>query len=210
MNEIIQDLTQRFSGTDVFVVGGGNSLHNFNFASLQGKSVIAVNSAYKFLHVDIAIYWADASWAEGEGDALVEHPTPYKFTSKFNINKSKPEFRKGFAGAYILNQSGGCGYDPNPEHVKGNNSGVHAINLAINLQAKRVVLLGFDMGHVMNQSHFHKLHKSSTPLMTYNDMFIPSLNALAKEVAHTSVEIVNCSNQSRLTCFKKGNIEDYL
>lgn len=210
MYNIIQELSHKFLKSDVFIVGGGNSLSHFNFSSLQGRNVIAVNSSYKVLHDDVVIYWADSSWGGNEEDGLCIHPSPYKFTSRINVDVSNSKTRRSIAKSYLLKKTGDFGYDPIVTNVRGNNSGGQAINFAINLGAKRVILLGFDMGYVMNRSHFHSFHASSTPILTYNELFIPSINSLELETRNLPVEIINCSRQSRLTCFKFGNVQDYL
>lgn len=211
MRPIIQELKTKFSGTNVFIIGGGNSIRDFDFSRLEGRNVIAVNSAYKFVGADAVIYWGDGAWgAENERTGLSDHPSKYKFSARLNIDSSIQQEKTGPAGCYWLKKTGSFGYDSNESHVRGNNSGGNAINFAINLGAARVILMGFDMGYINGKSHFHNEYQRSVPVMDYNDVFIPSLESLAKNITHLPVKVINCNSESRLRCFEFGNVEDYL
>ena len=208
MRPILQELYNKFSGTNVFVVGGGFSLHDFDFSKLNGRNVIAVNAAYKHVDETAIIYWGDASWGVEHESKIKDHPSPYKFSSRLNINLSTDKL--GTAGCHWLQCSGSFGYDSNINNVRGNNSGGQAINFAINLGAKNIILLGFDMKYTGSRSHFHKDHTFPTPNSNYNEMFIPSIESLAKETSHLSVDIINCNKNSALRCFKFGDVEKFL
>lgn len=210
MRPIIQELTQKFSGTTVFIVGGGFSLKSFNFNQLKGKNVIALNSAYKYVDESAVLYWADASWGQSEEDNLREHPSKYKFSSRLNADSAILSNKTGVGGCHWLKKTGDYGFDPNVNNVKGNNSGAHAINFAINLGAYRVILLGFDMGYTGSKSHFHEHHPVSTAARTYPELFIPSIESMAKDIKHLPVKIINCNIYSKLKCFEFGDYKDYL
>ena len=211
MRPIIQELTTKFAGTDVFIIGGGNSLRNFNFDSLKGKNVIALNSAYKYVDENAVLYWADATWGGSNHDkGLFDHPSRFKFSSRINADTLIQSNKLGAGGCHWLKKTGDYGYDPNVNNVRGNNSGTNAINFAINLHANRVILLGFDMGYVFGRTHFHDHHEQVTASRTYTEQFIPSIESLAKEIKHLPVKIINCSNHSNLKCFEFGDIKDYL
>lgn len=211
MRPIIQELILKFSGTDVFIVGGGNSLNKFNFSSLQGKNVIALNSAYKYVDESAVLYWADAGWGGSEVDrGLSAHPSKFKFSSRINADTAIKSGKTGVAGANWLKKTGDYGYDPDVNNVRGNNSGANAINFAINLQAYRIILLGFDMGYVSGKTHFHNDHQTSVAASTYTELFIPSIESMAKQVSHLPVRIINCFKDSKLRCFEFGDIKDYI
>lgn len=211
MRPIIQELLLNFSGNDVFIVGGGNSLKNFNFKLLEGRCVIATNSAYKYVDESAVLYWADASWgAMWEERGLADHPSKFKFTSRINVTPDLLLKSRGTAGAHYLNLTGSTGFDPCIDNVRGSNSGGHAINFAVNLNAQRIILLGFDMGYVAGRTHFHNDHEGSVGMSVYLDTFIPSINDLAKQIVHLPVKVINCSPTSNLKCFTRGDIKDFL
>lgn len=210
MRAIIQELYNIISGRDVFIIGGGNSLNNFDFTRLKGKNTIALNSAYKYLEKPTAVYWADDNWGAKNEVGLQQCETPFKFTSRINADGAIAKNQTGISGGHYLRKTGDMGYDPCIDNVRGNNSGGNAINFMINLNAARIILLGFDMGYVNGRTHFHEHHEQSVALSTYNEMFIPSINSLAKAVTHLPVKIINCNRQSNLKCFEFGDIEDYI
>lgn len=208
MRPIIQELIKKFSGTTIFIVGGGASLKDFDFSRLNGKNVIAVNSAYKYVDENAVLYWGDTSWGQDESENLLKHPSKYKFSSRLHVDlTSNPT---GPGGCYWLRKTGSEGFDPDVNSVRGNNSGAHAINFSINLGARRVVLLGFDMSYSGTKSHFHNHHSRPTPASVYPELFIPSIESMAEAIKHLPVEVINANKNSKLKCFKFGNIEDYL
>lgn len=200
MKSQIDLVHDKFKNQTVFIIGGGNSLSGFDFKQLEGKCVVALNSAYKFVD-DAVLYWMDSSWVRKQGEALTNHPSPYRFTS-FHTIVPNPQL----AGAYPLLQTGDFGYDSTLGQVRGNNSGTQALNFVATLQPKRIVLLGYDMGYVEGKSHFHDYQKPAQENV-YVKQFIPSINSMASEIP---VEVINCSSKTALTCFKIGQIEDYL
>lgn len=210
MRPIIQELIKRFTGTNVFIVGGGFSLKNFDFEQLTGKNVIALNSAYKYVDESAVLYWADVSWGEKEDTQLLNHPSKYKFSSRLNADSLINSNKTGVGGCHWLKKTGDYGYDPNVNHVRGNNSGANAINFAVNLGAYRIILLGFDMGYIGSKSHFHEHYQISPASNVYTELFIPSIESMAREINHLPVKIINCSANSQLKCFEFGNYKDYL
>ncbi len=211
MRPIIQELMNKFAGNDVFIVGGGHSLKHFHFPSLKGKNVIALNAAYKYVDETAVVYWADATWGSNNAPkGLSDHPSPYKFSSRINADTLILANKVGPAGCNWLKKTGDYGYDPNVNNVRGNNSGTQALNFAVNLLASRVFLLGFDMGYIGGKSHFHDDHVTPTASSTYSELFIPSMNSMAKELEAHPVQIINCFSESNLKCFKFGSLKDYL
>lgn len=210
MRPIIQELIQKFSGTDVFIVGGGYSLKNFDFNLLKNKNVIALNSAYNYVGENAVLYWADAVWGQNEEDSLRKHPSKYKFSSRINADTLILSNKTGTAGCHWLKKTGDYGYDSNVNNVRGNNSGANAINFAINLGAYRIILLGFDMGYTGSKSHFHDHYQTTVGYNVYSELFIPSIESIAKNIAHIPVKIINCSHTSALKCFEIGEYKDYL
>lgn len=210
MRPIIQELIKKFTGTNVFIVGGGFSLKSFDFGTLEGQNVIALNSVYKYVDETAVLYWADASWGQSEEDKLLKHPSKYRFSSRLNADSLILDNKTGIGGCHWLKKTGDYGYDTNVNHVRGNNSGANAINFAVNLGAYRVILLGFDMGYTGSKSYFHEHHAVSTAAATYPELFIPSIESMAKEMKHLPVKIINCNTYSKLKCFEFGDYKDYL
>lgn len=208
MLEAVKQLYHHTHKNDVFIVGGGPSVKEIDLDKLKGKKIIAVNNAYKLFSELTAIYWADGSWADQHHKGLDQHSCQLRFHSR---NKPKLDDKhKGPYGCTVLKKTGDYGYDPEPHHVRGNNSGVQALNLIINMKPKRIFLLGFDMRRIDNKTHWHDDHILQVPSDVYTDMFIPSINSLAEELKnYNTPDIINCSLYSAVRCFKIDDFNNY-
>lgn len=210
MRPRIQEALSKFSGKDLFIIGGGNSLRNFDFNILKDKNVIAVNSAYLNVGANAALFWVDGSWAGQHYENLKHHPAKLRFMPVVNAETPIARDLTGPSESCYLRRTGDFGYDPFIDNVKGNNSGAMAINFAINLKPSRIILLGFDLGYVAGKSHYHNTHTTLTDRSVYERLFLPSFNALADDVKNLGIKIYNCSLDSKFTKFPIRVINDFL
>lgn len=93
----------------------------------------------------------------------------------------------------------------------GNNSGYQAINLAYHWGARRMLLLGFDCrGHAGKMhwfgNHPKPLRNEPSNFEKWRDHF----GRLAGDLSAAGVEVVNCSRDTALTCFKRSTIDQCL
>ena len=106
------------------------------------------------------------------------------------------------------------GLSTNPSSVCWNsNSGAAAINLAVHFGAKRIVLLGFDMKlDANNVSHwFGSYHrKEPKPPIPPFTRHLKGFDAIKVDADLLGVEILNCSDTSVITQFKKVAVEEVL
>lgn len=205
----IQALKKKIEGDTVFIIAGGPSLDGFDFSKLQGKTCIALNSAYKNIEQYLtAIFWTDNDWAATHYDDLMNFKG-LKFHSRTNGEKFIKENIVGFANSTVLNRVGDYGFTSNVDSVCGNNSGAQILNLVTNLKPYRIVLLGYDMGYSKGKTHFHGGYGMSDASV-YRDLFIPSINSMAPFIQQLGVDVVNCNLDSKLFCFRKDNLEKYL
>lgn len=110
-----------------------------------------------------------------------------------------------------LRNVGRDGIETTPGAIKnGGNGGYQALNIAVQLGARRVLLLGFDMRRVANRSHWHDGHPVVAPETVYRDLMIPSYTNAAPELARLGVEVVNCTPGSALTAFPFQSIDEAL
>jgi len=128
---------------NIFIIGGGYSLHDFDFNGLEGQCVIACNDGYK-LGAGIAplcifgdLMWFVYHWDDGflsyyKGQIITPHPEVPKYAKE-------REAELLYLHRVIKNvaRAPDCGWY--------NNTGLSALNLAGSLGAKTAVLLGFDM-----------------------------------------------------------------
>jgi hypothetical protein len=199
-------------GQDIFIVGGGYSVREVNLDFLTDRVTIAINDSYKILPNATALFWCDNSWCGREMDGLQKHECELRFHPRTYAETHIKKDITGPAGSTILNRTGEYGYDPNIDNVMGNNGGTQALNFAVNLGAKRVYLIGFDMRDdplSRGTTHWHDAHQVVIRHDTYSRLFIPSIEALNKELKKRRIgtEVINCSRTSAITCFKKKNVK---
>lgn len=89
-----------------------------------------------------------------------------------------------------------------------NNSGAGAIELAIQLGAENIILLGYDMQHTGGKKHWHADH----PKPLFNAGKIKDWPAEFEKIKrqYPAVNILNCSRNTALTVFKRIALEDAL
>ncbi len=92
-------------------------------------------------------------------------------------------------------------------------SGGSAINLAIHLGAKRIVLLGFDLNSSpANEHHWHKYYQTKSQKLQ-NVSYILHMRGyadIAKDAEKLGVEILNASPTSAINVFKKVTLKECL
>jgi hypothetical protein len=178
---------------DVFVIGGGPSLRDFDWTLLHSELTIGCNTAFK-LGADVCkiCYFGDNSWYEYFKFELAKFKG-IVFTSDKHFAKSKipwlwtmPRQAQGLHHA-ALGWNG--------------NTGASAINLALILGAKRVYLLGFDMKRINNRPNWHKhvIRPAATKPAIYQG-FIRSFKHVARDWhdKFDDREIWNVTNDSGL------------
>lgn len=189
----------------VYIVGGGPSLTGFDFSRLQGKNVIAVNKAYAYVKQPFILYWTDSrfyKWYQSEIDAL----NCMKITSSNNIKDMREDilFLKNTANKEL-------NLDSKPYEIHaGNNSGYGAIHLAIKLGAKKVYLLGYDMQHESNKSHWHGGYPSPA---NHRESIYKSMMQFFDKNANTIksvIDVYNANPKSALKCFNFCTVDEAL
>ena len=89
----------------------------------------------------------------------------------------------------------------------GGNSGFQAINLAYLWGAKRIVLLGFDGKAVGGKDHWFGQHPQGLTQVQPYSLWLDHFPQLAYDLKREGVEVINCSPDSAITCFKGADIE---
>lgn len=88
------------------------------------------------------------------------------------------------------------------------NSGAAAISLAERLGATRIALLGYDCQHAPDgRTHWHGSHPDGLGDAATIKRWPERFEQLAKTLR---VPVVNCSRQTALKCFERGDIETFL
>lgn len=93
----------------------------------------------------------------------------------------------------------------------GGNGGFHAVNLAAQFGARRIVLVGFDMT-LANGVHWHGRHPAglNNPSARNLAKWAATLDAAAPSLAERGIEVVNTAADSALEAYPKMPFEDAL
>lgn len=130
---------------NVFIIGGGPSIKNLDIDRiLDGYKVLGINDAYLFDCCDIC-FFGDKSWFDVHKDYLLEFKKPIYTTAE--VEQS---------GIIKLEQKSSGFIKSNIKVGWNCNSGFAGINLALNMGAKNIFLLGFDMQKTNEESNWHE------------------------------------------------------
>lgn len=91
-----------------------------------------------------------------------------------------------------------------------NNSGAAAISLAMYRGAEKVILLGYDCQHTGGKKHWHGDHPKGLGNAGSLNRWQESFGQLARKAANAGVEVVNCSRETALTCFRRSDLDKEL
>jgi len=196
------DPTSRFVGSTTFIVGGGSSLKGFPFKDLTGRCVIGVNEAFRLGSATVPItIFGDATWFHRvkwdleryTGKVVCVAPSLAGIQAKW---LTKLRRVKGGLGSS----------DSLPWYAS---TGSSAIALAIQLGALRVVLLGFDMLRIKNNTHWHNYGRRRTDEKAFA-RHIEGMGMLAEEIRkNSSVGVINLTNESRIDAFPKVSMDRF-
>lgn len=102
------------------------------------------------------------------------------------------------------------GISESPEAINyGQNSGFQALNLAFLLGAKRILLLGYDMKLAKSGANHWFGHHPDKVVSNYPAWW-SHFSVAADQFKKLGVEVINCSPDTALICFKKMSLESAL
>lgn len=88
----------------------------------------------------------------------------------------------------------------------GFNSGYQAIGLAHQFGAARVLLLGYDMQHTGGRSHWFGEHPKGFKNAPGVAKWAKQFEGLAQQLTGAGLDVINCTEQTALTCFPRKSI----
>lgn len=189
-------------GETVTICASGPSLTEEDVNYVRGKCrVIVINSTYKMAPWADLLYACDWGW----------------------WNKYQPEFAgmKVSQDVNVLKLGGvlrvpscddpGISFDPLRIN-QGTNSGFQALNLAVLLGAKRVILLGYDMQLTDGKTHWHGDHPSglNNPVHGQFPSWCRVYEEAAPQLAGAGIEVINATRQTALGAFPRVALESVL
>ena len=96
----------------------------------------------------------------------------------------------------------------------GGNSGFQALNLAAQFGAARIILLGYEMNPAGGSgAHWYGRNnwmQANNPDFSCYDRWTKALNQAAPELKARGIDVINCSRNTALTCFRRMPLLDAL
>ncbi len=193
-------------GATVVCLGGGPSLTGADAARCRGRArVIAINDAYRLAPWADLLYFCDHRWWSWHRDtAAFKSFAGVRVTLDARVAAEEPS-------VHYVHNAGREGLNLDRGHLMtGRNSGYQAINLAVQLGAKRILLLGYDMRAVDGRTHWFGDHPTETRPGVYVGAMLPMFETIAAPLAASGVEVVNCTPGSALATFPMADLADAL
>ncbi|NCD07760.1 MAG: DUF115 domain-containing protein [Spirochaetia bacterium] len=185
------------------IIGGGPSVKDINLDLIKDKFVIGTNAAFYFGDWVDVCFFIDCRFHRDNEEAL------NKFPNRIITTCSTLKNKKGIEHYNKCEKCAICYHkDKLAQPEKGKNTGATAINLAIRLGKKRIILIGYDMQVVNGQHNYHNYHKHR-PRDNIYDVFLPHFEKISKSLPK-DVEVINANLKSALPYFKKQKIEDII
>lgn len=198
----------------IFIIGGGPSLVGYNWELLRGRRIIGINRAFEVVPWADFIYFTDTKFFEEYRDKGLLQVDAILATSNDKISHPK---------VVNFRDTGVNGLDLDMNCLRvGKNSGHAAINLAIHLKAKNIVLMGFDMcvdmidvtrlsdkrvTKVTGRTHWHSGYRVGPNLRTYTTM-LKHFPTLVEPLNELGVKVFNANLNSKLNVFQKVSLEE--
>ncbi len=195
-----------WSGQTAVVVATGPSAADIDLEIAKGKArFLAIKDGWRLCPWTDALYGCDHHWWEANKGVSAFQGVRIAYDKTTvgrwpEIRFLKVDIASPNDHRMLFGQIGTVGW--------GGNSGFHAINLAAQFGAKRIILVGFDM-RVDHGKHFFGPHKYSgnRPNEKTVAMWRGILDATAPTLAARGIEVINCSSGSALKAFPKKTFE---
>lgn len=183
-------VSKPWAGKAVVVIASGPSLTADDCALIEAAGIptIAVNSSWKMARFAGAVYAGDACWWDAYGHEV-------------DIPAEKWTCSRQAAAKHRINHHAAYG---------GYNSGMRAIQFAIERGASRIILIGFDCS-LANGIHWHGPHElTKNPDAAKVRKWHGQFKTVATLAKTKKCEVINCSRYTELTCFPVRDLESVL
>ncbi len=196
-----------WSGQCCVIVASGPSAKGVNLEFARGKArVIVINTSFRLAPWADVLYACDGKWWLLNKDAVKDFPgllisqdmralRHVERVQKVTCRRTKPtKLHMGTPGL--------LGW--------GGNSGFHALNLAAQFRAKKIILVGYDMT-LDKGVHWHgKHHNLNNPTEKNVTGWRTAIDTVAPQLADLGILVINASPISALKAYPKMSLEDAL
>lgn len=221
-----------WEGSDVWIIGGGPSMarqfdvpadvikkvesgqehisiYSDYLKPLHNKHVIGVNLSFMLGNWVSALYFCDRSFYRVYRNQINSFCN-LKVTCVNSIERNLLPTTRNIKRMKRDNKEG---LSKKEDTICWNhNSGAAAIDFAVHLGAKRILLLGFDMKPLGGRTHWHEGFQNY--LKPTGDIvferFLKVFPQLAKDAENRGIEILNVNKDSAIEVFKKVSLKEVL
>lgn len=189
----------------VAIVASGPSLELDDVEYLRARvdRVIAINTSFRAAPFADVVYASDYAWWKHHVDEVLHTaPRAMRFTAT-------EDAARDFPVTLWAHEHNVDGLDvPGSRKLRGACGGEHAIHLAHWYYAPRqIILTGYDMG-ATGDGHWHGRHPEGVVNGADFATMRRSFPKLASDLAAAGVEVVNCTRNSALDCFRTARVAD--
>jgi hypothetical protein len=189
-----------------FLIGGGESLIDFNFSRLDKYLTIGINKAFIYYPKVSINYLMDLTFY----DEIKSEFLKYR---GLKVLLAPPSIRKFELGVYLVKNSPNLLVQGDLARgiYGGQNSGVGALMLALTLRANPIYLLGFDF-KCSKQSHWHAGYEKRN-LVDFNKKLDNQRQEIEKIKPFSDalgIKVFNLSNNSNLQNFPFKEVSEVL
>jgi len=194
-----------WQGNTVVCVAGGPSAKEADLGLVKGKArVIVINESWRLAPWADMLYACDPKWWQLRAPKSDEFKG-IRVTQDLPLALELKIKRVGLShgkNEILIETPGLLGW--------GHNSGFHALNLAIQAKARRVILVGYDMS-VAKGVHWHGRHENlSNPDKRAVERWRLILDEQASLIRSLGVKVLNTSKDSALTAYPKVPLAEAL
>lgn len=194
-----------WEGGDCYILGGGPSLRAVDVNRLRGHRVIAINNAFKLGDWIEVCLFRDAPWWRRYGSQVLEWP---------GLRVTIGREYLGIPGLKVLQHEGGLGITLDPCKLRWNvSTGGAALNLAVHLGVKRIVLLGYDMQKgATGENNWHEENRPHTKEARFDPYprFLQAFPSIKADLERLGIKCLNATDGGCLETFPRVSLEDLL
>jgi len=217
-------VSKDWDGETVACIASGPSTteEDLHRVKSHGIKAIVVNDMYLVAPWADVVYFADCRWWEWHHNGVAKKWDWMEFTAE----EQRAAFG-AFAGqkctiantgmlvgdpeVFMLKNGGHLGLSESKDALfTGSNSGYQAINLACLAGAKKILLLGYDLGFHKNRSHSHNGHPIKNTSAAHYSGWASNFFSLVEPLERLGIEVINCSRQTTLKAFRREALESIL
>lgn len=187
-------------GSTIAILAGGPSLTQTDVDFCRGRArVMAIKDAIRLAPWADVLYSGEIKWWKHYAPTLTYEGLRY------GINVNEP-----VDSVTMLRNTGPLGLELDPSGLRtGKNSGFQAVNVAVHLGAKKIVLLGYDMQPQGGSQHWFGKHPYWTSDPPYQ-AFLDCWPSIVRPLLQLGVTVVNASRRTALEVFPRIALEECL